>query len=148
MTTRCKLATVLAACLIVQLCVQLGAVRGDVQNRLTADEQRDGWTLLFDGRTLNGWRAYNRPDASGTQWKVEDGQLTVPPSGGRDTRGARDLITTATFRQFDLTWEWRIAAGGYSGLQYSVPQQRAAAIGHACQMTAGHRRPASEVGPH
>ena len=148
MTTRCKLATVLAACLIVQLCVQLGAVRGDVQNRLTADEQRNGWTLLFDGRTLNGWRAYNRPDASGTQWKVEDGQLTVPPSGGRDTRGARDLITTATFRQFDLTWEWRIAVGGNSGLKYFVLEDRDAAIGHEYQMIDDERHPDAKIGTH
>ena len=148
MTTRCKLATVLAACLIVQLCVQLGAVRGDVQNRLTADELRDGWTLLFDGRTLNGWRAYNRPDASGTQWKVEDGQLTVPPSGGRDTRGARDLITTATFRQFDLTWEWRIAVGGNSGLKYFVLEDRDAAIGHEYQMIDDERHPDAKIGTH
>jgi hypothetical protein len=144
MTTPCKLAGVLAAC----LAAQLAASGRGAQTPLTAAEQRDGWTLLFDGRSLDGWRGYNRPDGSTTQWKVEDGQLTVPPSGGRDTRGARDLITTATFRQFDLTWEWRIATGGNSGLKYFVLEDRDAAIGHEYQMIDDERHADAKIGPH
>ena len=43
------------------------------RNTLTDAEKKAGWTLLFDGKTLDGWRGYKKPDATGTRWKVEDG---------------------------------------------------------------------------
>jgi hypothetical protein len=144
MKTACKLAGIVAACVV----AQLAAAGRDAQHTQPAAGNGDGWMLLFDGKSLDGWRGYNRPDASGTQWRVEDGQLTVPPSGGRDTRGARDLITTATFRQFDLTWEWRIAPGGNSGLKYFVLEDRDAAIGHEYQMIDDERHADAKIGPH
>src|SRR5262249_19376382 len=69
-------------------------------------ETGGGWIPLFDGQTLNGWRGYKKPDASGARWKVVDGLLTIDSSGAGDTHGQRDLITDATFDQFDLRWEW------------------------------------------
>lgn len=144
MTTPCKLAALVAAALV----AQLAAAGRDAQDTRTAAGQSEKWTPLFDGKSLDGWRGYNRPDASGTRWSVEDGQLTVPPNDGRDTRGARDLITTATFRQFDLTWEWRIAPGGNSGLKYFVLEDRDAAIGHEYQMIDDERHADAKIGPH
>src|SRR5262245_29136390 len=49
----------------------------DVPNQLTDQEKKAGWTLLFDGKSLNGWRGYKKTDTSGTRWQVEDGYLTV-----------------------------------------------------------------------
>src|SRR5262245_49557410 len=89
-------------------------------NQLTAQEKKDGWTLLFDGKTMNGWRGYNKADATGTRWKVEDGMISVDPNDGKDTHGQRDIVTTATYDRFELTWEWKIAEGGNSGLKYFV----------------------------
>ena len=70
---------------------------------------KSGWIQLFDGKTLNGWRGYNKPDTSTTRWKVEDGMLTIPHTGAGDTKGQQDIITKETFEQFDLRWEWRIS---------------------------------------
>src|SRR5262245_48807713 len=83
-------------------------------NQLTDAEKKAGWTLLFDGKSLDGWRGYKRPDASGTRWKVENGLLTIDQKDGKDTRGQLDIVSTATFDLFDLTWEWRVAEGGNS----------------------------------
>src|SRR5688572_14886518 len=69
-------------------------------NRLTPEEQKAGWKLLFDGRSLDGWRGYKRPDAAGSRWKIEDGFLMLPADDGRDTLGARDIISKETFQQF------------------------------------------------
>jgi inosose dehydratase len=93
-----------------------------------------GWTPLFDGRTLDGWRGYRRADASGTRWRVENGMLTVPANDGKDTRGALDLITAGTYDQFELAWEWRISPGGNSGVKYFVLEDLDAAIGHEYQI--------------
>jgi 3-keto-disaccharide hydrolase len=103
------------------------------------------WIPLFDGRSLAGWRGYRRPDATATRWRVEDGTLTVPQSDGADTRGARDLITVETFDRFEVTFEWRVAPGGNSGVKYFVLEDRDAAIGHEYQIIDDERHPDARV---
>ena len=114
---------------------------------LTAEEKRTGWTLLFDGRSLDAWRGYRKTDAAGTRWKADDGQLTVDPGDGLDTRGVLDLITKDTFDNFELTLDWRIAQGGNSGVKYLVLEDRDAAIGHEYQIIDDERHPDAKVGP-
>jgi inosose dehydratase len=106
------------------------------------------WIPLFDGKTLDGWRGYRHPDASGTRWTVEDGLLTVKAGDGSDTRGARDLISRDTFTQFELTFEWRVAPGGNSGVKYFVLEDMDAAIGHEYQVIDDERHPDARIGPH
>jgi hypothetical protein len=103
---------------------------------------------LFDGKSLTGWRGYKRPDAAGNRWSVQDGLLTLTPSDGKDTRGARDIITTETFDLFELSWEWKIAPGGNSGVKYFVLEDRDAAIGHEYQLIDDERHPDAKIGPH
>jgi hypothetical protein len=83
---------------------------GTTQTGLTAQEQKDGWRLLFDGKTLNGWRGYGMQTMP-AGWSVVDGTLTR-------TAQAADIITTDKFRNFDLQLEWKIAPGGNSGIFY------------------------------
>jgi hypothetical protein len=117
-------------------------------NQLTAAEKKQGWILLFDGKTLDGWRGYKRPDATGTRWKVEDGLLLVDPGDGKDTRGQRDIISSTTFDRFELSWEWRASEGGNSGLKYFVLEDMDSAIGHEYQLIDDARHPDAKVGPH
>jgi len=109
---------------------------------------QDGWTNLFDGKSLNGWRGYKQQDASKTRWKVENGMLTVDPGDGSDTRGARDLITTGTYDNFELEWEWKVAPGGNSGLKYFVLEDRDAAIGHEYQLIDDEKHADAKIGAH
>jgi hypothetical protein len=118
-----------------------------VANSLTADEKSAGWVLLFDGRSLEGWRGYKKPDAASTRWKVEEGRLTVAAGDGGDTRGALDLISKDTFDTFELTFDWRISQGGNSGVKYFVLEDRDAAIGHEYQIIDDERHPDAKVGP-
>jgi hypothetical protein len=117
-------------------------------NRLTDAEKRAGWTLLFDGTSINGWRAYKRPDASGTRWNVENGLLTIDPSDGKDTRGALDIISTGQYDRFELAWEWKVAEGGNSGLKYFVLEDMDSAIGHEYQLIDDERHADAKIGPH
>jgi inosose dehydratase len=121
---------------------ELGRVVGPPPTTLAA-----GWKPLFDGKTLNGWRAYKKPDATGTRWRVEDGMLVVPPKDGQDTRGARDIITTAAYDQFELAFEWRISPGGNSGVKYLVLEDMDAAIGHEYQVVDDEKHPDALIGP-
>jgi hypothetical protein len=117
-------------------------------NQLTADEKKAGWALLFDGKTLNGWRGYKQQDTAKTRWKIEDGLLTLDPGDGKDTRGALDIITSATYDRFDLRWEWRISEGGNSGLKYFVLEDMNSAIGHEYQLIDDERHADAKIGQH
>jgi hypothetical protein len=110
--------------------------------------RNEGWISLFDGKTLQGWRGYKKPDATGTRWIVQDGTLTLPPDDGKDTRGARDIISTDTFDLFELQWEWKITPGGNSGVKYYILEDLASAIGHEYQIIDDTRHPDAKVGPH
>ena len=83
------------------------AVAAQAPNHLSPAEQKAGWTLLFNGTSLDGWRGYKRPDASGTRWVAKDGLLCLAPGDSKDTRGARDIVTAKPYAQFELSWDWR-----------------------------------------
>jgi inosose dehydratase len=126
----------------------LGTLGYDVGPARTAPKGAAAWLPLFDGKTLKGWRGYRKSDAAPTRWTVEDGMLTVPAAAGQDTRGALDLITLETFDAFELTFEWRIAPGGNSGVKYFVVEDRDAAIGHEYQIIDDERHADAKIGPH
>jgi len=109
---------------------------------------KGGWVQLFDGKTLTGWRGYKKADTADTRWKVENGMLTIPQTGAGDTKGQRDIITTETYDQFDLRWEWRISQGGNSGVKYFVLEDQPSAIGHEYQLIDDERHPDAKIGPH
>jgi len=109
---------------------------------------QNGWTDLFDGKSLAGWRGYKQPDATKTRWKVENGMLTVDPGDGKDTRGQRDLITTNTYDNFELSFEWKVEPGGNSGLKYFVLEDRDSAIGHEYQLIDDEKHADAKIGGH
>jgi hypothetical protein len=111
-------------------------------------QSSDGWTTLFDGRSLQGWRGYRKPDASGTRWMVQDGLLTLPAKDGKDTRGSLDIITTETYDRFDLQFDWRVSEGGNSGVKYFILEDRDAAIGHEYQIIDDERHADAKIGRH
>jgi hypothetical protein len=82
-------------------------------NTLTAEEQAAGWKLLFDGRTMQGWRGYGKPNAPVAGWEVVDGAITRVGKGG-------DIVTTDAHRDFELALEWKVPQGGNSGVLYRV----------------------------
>jgi hypothetical protein len=116
-------------------------------NTLTDAEKKAGWILLFDGHSLDGWRGYKKPDATDSRWQVEDGTLTLPANNGKDTHGERDIISKDTFEQFELSFDWKIAEGGNSGVKYFVLEDRDSAIGHEYQVIDDERHPDAKVGP-
>jgi hypothetical protein len=152
MTTKFKLTIVMfaAAAAVAPLAAQTAAkaqTRKDpTASTTTAD--KGGWIQLFDGKDLKGWRGYKKTDASEGRWKVVDGVLTLPSNGAGDTHGARDIISDATFDQFDLRWEWKISEGGNSGVKYFVLEDRNDAIGHEYQLIDDERHPDAKIGPH
>jgi hypothetical protein len=88
-------------------------------NTLTKDEKKAGWKLLFDGKSLKGWRGYKmkKPPAA---WKAEDGVLRFENKAGDEAAGGGDLLTVGQYDSFELALDWRISEGGNSGVMYHV----------------------------
>jgi hypothetical protein len=116
-------------------------------NTLTPAEKAAGWTLLFDGHSLDGWRGYKKTDAAGLRWKVDDGALSLPAQTAPGTRSG-DIISKDTFEQFELTFDWRIAPGGNSGVKYFILEDLDSAIGHEYQVIDDERHADAKIGPH
>ncbi|HAB17890.1 MAG TPA: DUF1080 domain-containing protein [Verrucomicrobiota bacterium] len=125
------------------LAVTLSTLASGVEpNQLTPEEQRNGWILLFNGHDLTGWRSFGKPEAPKAGWSAENGWLHHAAKGG-----GGDLITTQTFTNFDLVFDWRIAPGGNSGLKYFIDERRGAPIGHEYQLIDDAAHPDAKVGP-
>ena len=98
-------------------------------NTLTKAEVKEGWKLLFDGKTFNGWRGLGRDHVPNGLWAIENGAIKKVNTGnvkklpdGRPVEGG-DLMTTETFENFELSFEWKINKAGNSGLKYNVSEE-------------------------
>ena len=89
------------------------------QNVLTEAEKATGWELLFDGRTLNGWRDYNGTELT-APWVVEDGTLAAL---GKGDDGNGYIVTDKQYENFELAFDWKISKGGNSGVLYHVVER-------------------------
>ncbi|MEO8075718.1 MAG: DUF1080 domain-containing protein [Acidobacteriota bacterium] len=90
-------------------------------NTLTAAEKAAGWKLLFDGKTTNGWRGFKREGMPDQGWTVEDGAIKHL-AGKEGVAGGGDIITVGDYGSFDLSLDWKITAGGNSGLKYLISE--------------------------
>ena len=97
-------------------------------NRLTSAEAASGWRLLFDGRTLAGWRGLGRDTVPSAHWRVEEGAIAKVASGrvivaadGQPLEGG-DLMTVDAWRDFELVFEWKVSPGANSGVKYNVDE--------------------------
>jgi hypothetical protein len=143
---RC-LALVLA-CVLCGITVTAQPGSAAAANRLTADEQAAGWRLLFDGQSTKGWRGFAKPVGTINGWIVENGRLRHPASSGQDSKGTGDIVTIATFNDFDLRFEWVISPGGNSGVKYLVVENRDGPIAHEYQVIDDAKHPDALIGPH
>jgi len=88
-------------------------------NTLAAKEKENGWQLLFDGKTLNGWHGYNMNEVPGV-WFVTDGNIMVDGEGGGEEQ--QDLVTNKTYRKFAFTVEYKLSKGSNSGIIFQAKE--------------------------
>jgi hypothetical protein len=81
-------------------------------NTLTDAEKAAGWQLLFNGTNFDGWHKFKH-DGMGPGWVIEDGAMSKKEGGG-------DIVTSNKFDWFDLELDYKISAGGNSGIMYHV----------------------------
>ena len=140
---------------------ETGPPAGEVGlNTLTQAQRAEGWILLFDGKTFNGWRGLGRDTIPQGHWIIEEGAIKKVPSAdvprqadGQPLVGG-DLMTVETFADFELYLEWKISPAGNSGIKYNVSEEMStsrppiyAALGFEYQIIDDDRHPDARVGP-
>lgn len=88
-------------------------------NASDGDVATDGWTSLFDGESLSGWRGYNGIDIQ-EAWQAVDGALYF--DGKKEGRPQINIITEKQFDDFDFKFDWKIEEGTNSGVMFHVAE--------------------------
>ena len=83
-------------------------------NSIIQAQTKIGWSSLFDGKTLKGWKNAQHDTLPEKSWSGENGELTFDPSKGHGS----DIVTTRSFKDFDLSVQFKISEGGNSGIKY------------------------------
>jgi len=91
---------------------------GESHNKLTPAEKADGWALLFDGHTLQGWTGMKGSGFPSRSWTLADGMLQTL----KDPRDG-DLATVKKYDNFELAFDFKVSPKGNSGLKYLVQQE-------------------------
>lgn len=89
-------------------------------NNLIAYEKKDGWQLLFDGNSSNGWKSAKGEGFPTKGWAIADGCLNVLSSEGKEANNGGDIVTDKLFAAFDLSFNFKLSAGANSGVKYFV----------------------------
>jgi hypothetical protein len=85
-------------------------------NELTPAEKSGGWQLMFDGSTYNGWEDQRKKSPPGTSFTIDDGCLKAVAHPAF----TEDLFTLATYTDFEMEFDWKVALGGNSGVKYRI----------------------------
>jgi hypothetical protein len=112
-----KLSFTFLAVILLPICISAQSAKSSPINSLSKKEIKQGWQLLFDGQTLDGWKGYNS-DKMFSCWSVVNGELVCLGEGGSVTAG--DIITISDFDNFELSLDWSISKAGNSGILYHV----------------------------
>ena len=117
----------------------------------TLKVDKEGFYVLFDGSSLNGWRGYCK-DYLPSKWENKDGALHFK---GRGEGEGGDVIFAHQFKNFIFEVEWKISEGGNSGIFY-LAQEVARADGSGlepiyisapeCQVLDNENHPDAKLG--
>ena len=89
-------------------------------NVLSEKMAADGWVLLFDGKTTEGWKSAKAETFPEIGWKIVDGTLHVCAEGGGESVGGGDIVTVRQYENFWLSVDFMLTPGANSGIKYFV----------------------------
>ncbi len=119
-------------------------------NTLSENEKKEGWKLLWDGKTSNGWRGAKLDAFPSRGWKMEDGILSVEKSDGAESGNGGDIVTIRKYKNFILKVDFKITKGANSGIKYFVDpgmnKGEGSAIGCEFQLLDDENHPDAKLG--
>ena len=122
------------------------------KNTLTTSEEKDGWKMLWDGKTTEGWRGARLEDFPQQGWEIKNGILTVLASGGAESAAGGDIVTEKLYGDFELKADFKITEGANSGIKYYVDTDinkgPGSSIGLEYQILDDDKHPDAKLGNH
>lgn len=121
-----------------------------IANYLTPRQKEEGWRLLWDGKTTDGWKSAKGDKFPGHGWEIKDGVLSVLSSDGSEGGKGGDIITTKNFSSFELELDFKYTEGANSGIKYFVDPEllkgKGSAIGLEFQILDDKKHPDAKKG--
>lgn len=121
-----------------------------LKNTLTEREKAEGWKLLWDGKTTEGWRGAKINEFPKEGWSIENGELVVADAGGAESENGGDIVTTKKYENFELEVDFKITKGANSGIKYFVDTElnkgKGSSIGCEFQILDDQHHPDAKMG--
>lgn len=119
-------------------------------NTISEREAAEGWKLLWDGKTTNGWRSAKGTAFPEKGWYIENGLLRVEDSGGGESAHGGDIVTINKYRNFELLVDFCFTKGANSGIKYFVDTElnlgEGSSIGCEFQILDNENHPDAKLG--
>lgn len=118
-------------------------------NQLSAQEEKNGVKLLWNGKNTEGWRGAGKTTFPEKGWTIQDGLLKVLPSSGGEAANGGDIVTNETYGAFELQFDFRLTEGANSGVKYFVTEKEktsGSAIGLEYQLLDDEKHPDAKQG--
>jgi hypothetical protein len=120
-----------------------------LDNELTIRETEDGWKLLFDGKTSEGWISAKTGAFPASGWNISNGTISIDPGSKKPGEGG-DIVTTGKYRNFELSVDFLYTLGANSGIKYFVDTEiengSLASIGCEYQILDDRNHPDAKAG--
>ncbi len=121
-----------------------------IPNTISKREAAEGWRLLWDGATTEGWRGAKLAGFPENGWTISNGVLSVEKSGGGESTNGGDIVTVEKYRNFILKVDFMITEGANSGIKYFVDTElnkgEGSSIGCEFQILDDQRHPDAKLG--
>lgn len=120
-----------------------------IPNTVSEAEKKNGYVLLWDGKTTTGWRGANKTAFPSKGWEIKDGMISVTKSTGGESENGGDIVTEGQYGAFDLQFEFKLTEGANSGVKYFVTEKegnKGSAIGLEYQVLDDAKHPDAKEG--
>jgi hypothetical protein len=120
-----------------------------IPNHISAIEAKQGYQLLWDGKTTEGWKGAYKENFPAKGWEIKDGELHVQPSAGAESQNGGDIVTRKEYGAFVLQFDFKLSEGANSGVKYFVTEKEntsGSAIGLEYQILDDEKHPDAKLG--